>query len=223
MTLPPLNVQDILSWADAHWKRTGTWPKIDSGPIIEAPGETWAKVHQALHKGFRELPGGSSLAKLLAEQRKSRTNHHCPPLTEQQILTWGDAFHKRTGRWPSQNSGVIQDAVDETWGAVNSALANGLRGLAGGSSLPQLFAERRGARNRANLPKLKEDEVLAWADAFHRDTGKWPKQKSGSIAEVPGETWLAVNHALRRGTRGLPGGSSLARLIKEHRATHSLD
>jgi hypothetical protein len=37
------------------------------------------------------------------------------------------------------------------------------------------------------------------------------------VAEGLEETWAAVNMALRNGDRGLPGGSSLARLLCEHR------
>jgi hypothetical protein len=41
--------------------------------------------------------------------------------------------------------------------------------------------------------------------------------RHGPIAEAPGETWLAVNHALRRGSRGLQGGASLAELLAVER------
>ena len=34
------------------------------------------------------------------------------------------------------------------------------------------------------------------------------------VADAPGETWMAVNLALWQGLRGLPGGWSLARLLK---------
>jgi hypothetical protein len=34
------------------------------------------------------------------------------------------------------------------------------------------------------------------------------------VAEVPGETWKAISAALRSGGRGLPGGDSLARLLR---------
>jgi hypothetical protein len=40
-TLPQLNPTKILQWADAHYERTGKWPRSDSGPIKDAPGETW--------------------------------------------------------------------------------------------------------------------------------------------------------------------------------------
>jgi hypothetical protein len=40
--------------------------------VLGAPGETWAIVAGALFKGRRGLPGGSSLAKLLAEKRPAK-------------------------------------------------------------------------------------------------------------------------------------------------------
>ncbi len=90
---PDLSVTQILAWADAHRERTGRWPTSNSGvileapdekwsavntclmqgnrgrPIVEAPEETWGGVQVALSHGNRGLPGGSSLAQLLAEQR----------------------------------------------------------------------------------------------------------------------------------------------------------
>jgi hypothetical protein len=86
----------------------------------------------------------------------------------------------------------------------------GLRGLPGGSSLAALIATRRGVRNRANILRLTEAQILEWADRTHQETGKWPKVKSGAISGTPGETWVAIDDVLRNGLRGLPGGSSLA-------------
>src|SRR5262249_21938669 len=50
-----------------------------------------------------------------------------------------------------------------------------------------------------------------------RRTGCWPTAKSGPVPGAPGLTWLAVQMALFSGHRGLPGGSTLARLLDEHR------
>jgi hypothetical protein len=41
---------------------------------------------------------------------------------------------------------------------------------------------------------------------------------AGQVAGAPGETWRALDVALRQGLRGLPGGDSLARLLRRHRA-----
>jgi hypothetical protein len=52
-----LTVQQILGWADAHRARTGRWPNPNSGPVLDAPGETWAHIKQALVKGLRGWAG----------------------------------------------------------------------------------------------------------------------------------------------------------------------
>jgi len=43
--------------------------------------------------------------------------------------------------------------------------------------------------------------------------GRWPTLWRGAIEDAPGETWAAADAALKRGGRGLPGGSSLAKLL----------
>jgi hypothetical protein len=72
---PPLTAEQILAWADAHRGRTGSWPGVLSGPIPEAPGENWWAVNLALHSGLRGLPGGDSLARLLARHGRRRKRH----------------------------------------------------------------------------------------------------------------------------------------------------
>jgi hypothetical protein len=212
--LPPLNVAEFLSWADLYFQRTGTWPDARSGPIAEAPGETWMAVDMALRKGLRGLAGGSSLALVLAKERAVRNAWSRPNLSLAQILAWADNFHQRTGQWPTLNSGPIAEARGETWCAVNHALRKGTRGLPGGGSLARLLAAERGARNQTAVPPLSRKEILAWGKAHHRRTGNWPTRDSGPIAEMPGETWAAVDAALQKGNRGLRGGSSLAKLFK---------
>jgi hypothetical protein len=211
---PPLTVAQILGWADEHRTRTGTWPQQGSGPVTAAPGQTWAAVSLALYRGGRGLPGGSSLARLLAGTRGYRNRRQLPPLSAEDVLAWADAHRARTGHWPRARSGPIPEAPGETWAAINAALAARARGLTTGGSLARLLAQRRGKRNVAALPVLSESQVLAWADAFHARTGLWPKARSGPVErDAPGEHWRTINGALRRGLRGLPGGDSLARLL----------
>jgi hypothetical protein len=215
--LPALTVNQILAWADAHFRRTGRWPKIDSGPIPDAPYETWSHIQVYLQKGLRGLPGGSSLARLLAARRGRRNHKALPKLSSSEILAWADAHYSRTGRWPTAYSGRIRDAWEETWMAVNMALQQGHRGLPGGTSLGRLLAEERGVRNKAAVPSLSIKAILSWIDAHHRRTGQWPTRDSGPVADAPGETWSGVDAALKAGSRGLPCVSSLARLVREHR------
>src|SRR5947209_4196669 len=103
------------------------------------------------------------------------------PLTVAQILTWADAFFARMGRWPRRTDGTVAGARHTTWLAVNAALIHGFRGLPGGTSLAQLLAERRGHRNIKRLPSLAEAEILAWADAHRRRTGRWPTVTDGAV------------------------------------------
>ncbi len=211
----PLTEDQILQWADLHKQRTGKWPKVTSGYIADTDGETWVGMHRTLSRGGRGLPGGSSLAKLLAEHRGMRNRGNLSQLSNEQILIWADSYRERTGDWPKPTSGAIPDAPGETWDNVQNALFSGLRGFPGGLTLAQLLQAERGVRNMKALPGLTEDQILVWAEAYYRQNGSWPKKDSGPIDSAPGETWNGVQIALLRGRRGLSGGSSLARLIKE--------
>lgn len=215
--LPPLSIKQILAWAGAYHKRTGCWPIARSGPIRGSSGETWCGVDAALRAGCRGLRGGSSLARLLAKHRRVRNLCALPPLTIEQILEWADKHRKRTGQWPCSSSGPVMGAPGETWSAVNNALNHGCRGLPSGEvSLTKLLARYRGVRNRNQPPRLTVTQILEWADLHHRRTGRWPHFRSGAVEDAPGETWRAVNSALYHGYRGLPGSSSLAKLLNKH-------
>jgi hypothetical protein len=218
---PELSVSQILAWADAFHQRAGRWPNLYSGRIVGADGDNWRRIDNALRLGLRGLAGGSSLARLLAEQRGVRNATNLPRLTIKQILACADAYHRRTGRWPKETSGPIPETPGETWFAVDRALRAGVRGFRGGSSLARLLARQRGERNIQALPRLTVAQILAWADAHHQRTGAWPTSDSGPIARTRGETWSGVNAALKAGRRGFPGGSSLARLLAKHRGVRN--
>lgn len=218
--LPPLTEGQILAWTDAHHQRTGAWPKRNSGLIWDAPGETWFAADSALHHGIRSLPGGSSLARLLAESRGVPHAALRPGLSHEQILSWADAFNEDTGQWPNAQSGSIAGTSSETWLAVDRALRRGLRALAGGFSLARLLAAERGVRSRCNLTALSRKRILGWADAHYKRTQTWPNGRMGAIPEAPQETWHGVDSALRNGCRGLSGHSSLAQLLARYRGKH---
>jgi hypothetical protein len=150
-----LTVEQILTWADEHHARTGRWPRQRSGPVAVAPGENWNGIAAALRHGSRGLPGGESLALLLARQRGARNTRCRPPVTVEQILAWADAHHSRTGRWPGVLSGPIPEAPDENWSAVNLALVLGYRGLPGGDSLARLLW-RQGRRQARRGRKIRD-------------------------------------------------------------------
>src|SRR5262245_52659857 len=105
--------------------------------------------------------------------RKRRKFRHRrrPELSEPQILAWAEAWHARTGRWPSQLSGVIPDSLGETWARVNNALLLRLRGLQGGSSIARLLQAWRSVRNTGQLPLLTIKQITGWARAHRQRTG----------------------------------------------------
>jgi hypothetical protein len=215
---PALTEEKILQWADAYHDRTGDWPNRESGPIADSPEDMWSAIHMALKNGLRQLPGGTTLAKLLAEKRGVPHSRMRPDLCAEIILVWADAFHQRTGKWPNQRSGPIPEAPPETWCSVAGALRQNARGLGltMGLSLAELLARERGVRNIQSLPRFRTKEIVRWAKAYHQRTGQWPTSASGSIPEAPGDTWLAVESALRVGCRGFRrGGSSLAKVLAE--------
>jgi hypothetical protein len=213
----PLNIWQILTWADAHYRRTGSWPRVRTGPVHEASGLTWRRVDAALREGYHGLPRGSSLAALLANRRGVRNPARPGRRTAGQILRWADAHFARTGKWPSCNSGPIADAPGETWQSVHNALCLGLRGFAGGSTLAGLLAEKKRKRNRKQLPRLEIAEILSWAESHYRKLGVWPMATSGRVPDAPEETWKAINDALTHARRGLPGGNTLAGLVRLYR------
>src|SRR5580765_4190749 len=76
--VPKLRVLLILMWADAYRKRTGSWATSKSGPVLEAPGETWSAINTALVVGGRGMPGAGSLARLLSKHRDVRNPKALP-------------------------------------------------------------------------------------------------------------------------------------------------
>ncbi len=212
-----LSVGDILSWADNHHRRTGSWPRIFDTDTASLPsGETWLRIDIALRQGHRGLPGGDSLPQLLARARGARVRRRPPPLTEEQVLAWARIHQRATGQWPVASSGPVARAVGESWGAIDVALRQGLRGLPGGDSLARLLARSLGVRTRVALLPLTEKQILAWADEQHARTGRWPTQATGAVIAAPQESWDSIDRALRHGRRGLPGGDSLSRLLHRH-------
>jgi hypothetical protein len=151
---PELTIQRILELADAYHAQTGDWPTAYSGRIFEDRELSWRRIDNALRLGLRGLPGRDSLAQLLARERGVRNVGDLSGLTENLILSWADRHKKRTGKWPTENSGPVEGAPGEVWYNVNAALLQGLRSLPGGSSLAVLIAARRGIRNRASIPPL---------------------------------------------------------------------
>lgn len=240
-----LTAAKILRWAKEHYSRTDRWPKMRSGPVVGHPGESWHAIQSALQYGWRGLPGGDSLSRLLHRSIGDRADLRKGSLTTQQIRRWALVCRKRSGKWPAIASGAVAEAPGETWRTIDGALRAGCRGLPGGSSLHRLLsrmpgyaedhrratktpsARRHGRRARYfasphAMRKLSCKEIMMWAKAHYRRLGEWPERYSGRIPDAAGETWLRVDDALAEGTRGLPGRSSLTKLLARKRPPSSI-
>jgi hypothetical protein len=153
---------------------------------------------------------------MLARQRGARNVQALPNLTVDKVLKWCDAHYRRTGKWPSTNSGAIPRSGGETWACINHALRHGYRGLPR-STLGDFLQQYRGVRNPSRPPRLTKKLIRQWARSHKQQTGAWPTENSGRVLDDPNESWGAIDFALRNGGRGLPGGSSLP-LMRPRRA-----
>lgn len=214
----PLSITQIVAWAEDHVTRTGRWPSINSGPVLARPDEKWVNINMALRTGLRGLPGGMTLSRLLRREPGSDRNLNRPKLTYRRILEWADEYFWRHDRWPRFDSGRIPGSDGDAWSHIDASLKQGLRGLPGGLTLVKFLHRHRCApyQERGESP-LTERQILAWADAHFRRTGRWPTGGTGPVLDASGEDWRRLRDSLFAGHRGLPGGSSVARLLAQHR------
>jgi hypothetical protein len=169
--LPSLTIEQILTWADAHYAATGRWPTRLAGDVPDAPppGETWSVIHSALATGIRGLPYRTSLAKLLAEKRRVRGK-----LTVERIAAWADAHREATGDWPTPDSGAVIGAYDENWFNIDACLFEGSRGLAPRMSLIRLLAKYRG--------RVPRSASISWEDRAAKEANSLPMTNQGKDA-----------------------------------------
>ena len=187
--------------------RTSQGKQTGGGERIKLPANIVLDVPRRLLKDFEQA--FYVRAVLAATER--------PPLTIEQILAWADEHKAATGGWPSVASGLIP-GEPETWARIDDCLSQGSRGLPSGLSVAKLLSQYRGTRNNKDLPALTFEQILEWADAYHRQHGRWPANTRHDIIEGTDESWRNVAAAMRIAGRGLPYAITLADLLARHRA-----
>jgi hypothetical protein len=178
----------------------------------------------------------------LHNRKKRNLPDDAPLLTEEKIENYIIAHLLETGFWPVTKTGpilydlaymsqkdeeegtevsIIKIEIPYTWGDIDRALKRGLYGLEGGKSLFQIkkaLSKEFGIplyKTPKRVQNLSIEEIEEAIAEYYLEHGKRPHAESGKITDKAchGETWRALDHALKGG-RGLPGGESLAKLSK---------
>ena len=209
-----LTVDEILEWAKHHFEATGDWPTYKSGNVLADETENWGAIRSALVGGSRGLPRGLSIEKLLYDKLGVVGVRSGKALTEDLIIKMAKAHHKKTGKYPTSKSAWVLEGSD-SWASISYALASGIRGLSGGSSLAKLLEERGLKRNFLNIIYPNKEEILQAGINFrdNNDNGKFPTKEAGQVSELPSFTWGSLNEALKKvKIEGIPNKTTLADL-----------
>lgn len=218
--LPPLSDGVVGGWAKAFHAAHGRWPTRKDGQIPGAlDGETWARVAAAIEQGLRSLRPRPSLGAFCAEVCGApEAGSVRRPLTVVSVLIAAAEYHRQHGEWPGPESvDPALEAQGESWRRIDRALRDGGRGLPR-TTLVKLLAERSGARNKNRPGPLSEADIRTWILAHVRRTGSYPTRDSGPIEEAPGESWSAIDGALKHGCRGLTSGETLRQFVLRTRS-----
>jgi hypothetical protein len=211
----PLTEGQVAAWAKAFQKKHGRWPTRADGQIEgAATGETWSGVAAALEQGLRQLRARTSFRAFLAEVCGAPAPGSVRrPLSVEKILERARAYETWAGAFPTAASRDPHlESAGDSWARIDRALRAGGRGLPR-TTLIQLLARRLGARNANRPGPLAEETIWSWAVAHRQREGRLPTRSSGPVHGVPGETWGALDGALKHRCRGLTRGETLRQFL----------
>ncbi len=217
-----LTEEVIVGWIERYVAdHNGRYPHGGSGKIEYAPKKeplTWCGLSACMTNGYRGLPGGTTVSKFISEHfHNDRNRINLPSLSEEDILNWAEQYKVEFGRYPTMREGQVKYFTQGrlTWCAVNACLDKGLRGLPGGTTLSRLIVNNLVNVNKSSLHRLLEEDILRWAEQYKVEFGRYPHCQSGRV-NFDGSyfTWANIDVCLRRGHKGLSGGSSLSKLLK---------
>jgi hypothetical protein len=180
-------------------------PAADQAPLRPAMEQEARRLAGQHRRAAGEAPAGPVSATLLRAQLLA-------VLTEAESVL--AAVHFVVTAQAHNLGNPLLDNLLTTAGTVLSRL-RALQELLPGEAGPDPSPGGRGGD--LIRPELTAERILAWADAHKARTGEWPSAHAGIVAEALGEQWNALDMALRQGLRGLPGGDTLARLLRRER------
>lgn len=149
---------------------------------------------------------------------RERRFPHTPRLSVPLILAWADEHFMRTGEWPKLHSGDVIGTLTENWRSIDNALRYGLRGIKERITLADLLVQHQRHGKVASADgDLTFGKIFDWADQHYRQLGKWPTVRSRIVSNALHERWSTIDEALQHGSRGLPGGLSLSKLLRSRK------
>lgn len=195
-------------------RRHGRWPRHTDAGEVPGIGGSWASVAHALRRGFRGLPGGSSLFMERDGVVPRQT------LTMQAIKDAVMAFHKAHGSWP-RHATRERSPLGYCWAIVDRKLKKGLIDEAPkGSSLTAIVRECQGRSAPIRLTLKFVEELVR---TYHSTHGEWPRTTTVGDVPIIGGPWKRLDVRLRLGLMGLPTHGpdgeplSLVRLVAQLR------
>jgi hypothetical protein len=156
--------ETILKWADSHREKHGIYPvEKTAGIIPESDGWTWKDVDKALLNGSHGLPKRKPRDTLYWFLERHRKAHQVVAsksnLTVKKIIEYAMDFHRMHSAMPNAESGHIAGTHSDQWHEIDSALRDGGRGFAGGSSLSE-FIEEYYPKDFTITPVKKQENTL---------------------------------------------------------------
>lgn len=198
-------VRDAIRQFNEEHKRFPVKAEVGMSPL----GFTWQTLNFYLRTGYRGLPGGSTLTKEVEEVRKE-LGLAFPKPTRPLVLAAIREYREKTGKFPVRTTKGVVPGLGIVWGSLNGQL---LRGVLGEElTLGQLVEEVRASDGfipGARKDSLSVDAVREAIREFFRTHGVRPNRTT-KLPNSLGMAWSTLQNALKRGDRGLPGGSSLA-------------
>lgn len=198
---------DIIKEIRLFYDKNGKYPNVKSADKTSF-GLKWPSISRYLKHGCRGLEDGSSLSQLV-EEISGIPNSHRLKLTEKMIKNEIISFYSKFGKYPTSQS-KENKPFGSTWMSINGALRSGSRGLEGDSSLYKLVCEI----SDKHVGNLNKTEIIREIALFNKKFKKCPTKRSKENKPF-GSTWGNIDDSLRKGFRGLKGGSSLSKLVKE--------
>lgn len=218
---PPEGLRVVCTFADGHRRSYSVSPVHGEVVAVEITVRRRIADPAPREAVAVELDQGKVVARsIVRAARKRLPTFDRPPLTEAMIVEAIRAWTATHGHPPARKSGdataYFPHGKPETWNTVHQALRFGLRGLPGGTTLSALRDQSGFFTPTWRSHPLTEELIRSAAARHHARTGRWPSSKSGDATEDLGlpATWMDVENALKKGLRGLPGQSSLSKLLR---------